>query len=62
VGGTQPKQEMLVAADGSKDFEINFEGLEDHEVGEVEDDQGTDNKDPFAGVSDDDSLPEISGD
>ena len=66
VGGTKPKQ-----GNCSEGFQLLLiiqeilEGLEDYEVGEVVGEVAEneiDSEDLFAGVSDDDSLTEISSD
>ena len=46
---------ISVAVDGSEDFEINLEGIEDYEVGEP-DSCDVESEDPFANLSDDRSL------
>ena len=54
---------ISVAADGSEDFDIHLEGLEDYEIDEVNDldDLDADSEDPFANLSDN-SLTEDSSD
>ena len=44
---------ISIAADGSEDFEVHLEGLEDYQVNR---DDCNDSEDPFADLSDDNSY------
>ena len=51
---------VSTAADGSEDFEIHLEGLEDYTFRIKEEDPDCDEADPFADLSDDGSFIEDS--